>query len=456
MLVFIFLLTVTETQISLQSYLQYPLPIPEYSDNTPGRSISIANPKKPTHVFLWTNFESLVVEWVNQHNVTLSSSMVDIPTFVPRIISEEVQTLQPYIKDNLLDISVKYASTLFKNIRESRQTIGEPDYIMTRDSEIVAIVEIKGKWTLTNPDIVGIYERDRFTSSAVNQLYHYMRLNHRKYGILSSYENTWFVYRSQECDLCSDLSIEIHETLYISIPFNFNARNPTIQQCFNYFDSIVDGCEIPSPPSSRPNTRSSSRPNSGNNSPSLIRPIRDPHQNSNQMERSNSKSSLYDREFEIDQFEIISLIGEGRSKVYLAKYSNMQVALKVADISKQRDLLAELHNEVDFYYEFESLQGHCIPRLLFHGLLEGLLYCVGLSLGGSVPTRLNNTQKRKLTETLELIHEKGFLHNDIKSGNVLVDDEGNIALVDFGFAREGCIEEQILEKSSLLKYLESV
>ena len=55
--------------------------------------------------------------------------------------------------------------------------MGEPDHLMVREGQLVAVVEEKGRWTLNNPDIVGTYGTST-TASAVNQLYHYMRLNH--------------------------------------------------------------------------------------------------------------------------------------------------------------------------------------------------------------------------------------------------------------------------------------
>ena len=80
---------------------------------------------------------------------------------------------------------------------------------------------------------------------ALNQLYRYMRLNHRKYGILTSYENTWFVYRSQECAVGEEP--QGHETLYVSEGISFTAHTPTVQQCLSYFNSIVDHVDMDSP-----------------------------------------------------------------------------------------------------------------------------------------------------------------------------------------------------------------
>jgi hypothetical protein len=59
-----------------------------------------------THVFLWSDFKQSVVSWIdgNHHQ---HSQRVDKPVFVARVITEEVQTLQPFILDNLLNVSAK-------------------------------------------------------------------------------------------------------------------------------------------------------------------------------------------------------------------------------------------------------------------------------------------------------------------------------------------------------------
>ncbi|KAJ8327180.1 hypothetical protein O5D80_004589 [Batrachochytrium dendrobatidis] len=80
--------------------------------------------------------------------------------------------------------------------------------------------------------VISSIHTTRACASALNQLYHYMRLNHRQYGILSSYENTWFVHRNQECAVCEEP--QGHETLYVSEGISFTAQTPTVQQCLSY------------------------------------------------------------------------------------------------------------------------------------------------------------------------------------------------------------------------------
>ncbi|KAK6094986.1 hypothetical protein MT418_8641 [Batrachochytrium dendrobatidis] len=234
--------------ITMDEHMVCSLPEPVYDNpvsrpNTSGRIW-----KKPTHVFLWSDFKQSVVDWIgaNHHQ---HSQRVQKPVFVSGIIiTEEVQSLQPFIKLNLLNISAKcfIPPSEFKARRQITSCVGEPDHLMTRDGEIVAIVEEKGNWALPISDIVNSYDTERTRASALDQLYHYMRLNHRQYGILSSYENTWFVYRNQECAVCEEL--QGHETLYVSEGISFTVRTPTVQQCLSYFNSIVNHNHMDSPP----------------------------------------------------------------------------------------------------------------------------------------------------------------------------------------------------------------
>ena len=360
-----------------------------------------------------------------------------------------MQTLQPFILDNLLDVSAKcfIPPTEFKARRQIRGCVGEPDHLMTRNGEIVAVVEEKGNWTLYTGDVVNSYNTTRACASALNQLYHYMRLNHRKYGILSSYENTWFVYRSQKCTLCKKLPG--HETLYVSEGISYAAQTPTVQQCLSYFNSIVNHVHVDSPPTSKRPSRAGSgtqisRPRSPRVSPRIS------FSRGGSPLSSQIQINAQPQDFNVDDFKLDTVLGEGRSKVYLDYYGSSRIALKVADIAKHGEMLRELLNEVSVYEQLSGLQGNGIPRFVCHGVVEEVLYCVGVSICGTVANVYTEHQKQKLLETLKSIHEAGILHNDIKKENILIDESGNPYIIDFGFSTRDCSPDARMEETNLL------
>ena len=107
------------------------------------------------------------------------------------------------------------------------------------------------------------------------------------------------------------------------------------------------------------------------------------------------------------------------------------------------------------YRMLSDLQGKSIPRLVLYGYWEGGMYCIGLSLCGTVPDALSESQKQSLLSTLDAIHNRGIMHNDIKKENILVDENGTVFLIDFGFATlDSCHETQQNEMQQLLQCLE--
>jgi serine/threonine protein kinase len=55
---------------------------------------------------------------------------------------------------------------------------------------------------------------------------------------------------------------------------------------------------------------------------------------------------------------------------------------------------------------------------------------------------------------LDLVHQEGILHNDIRKENIVVDESGNPYLIDFGDISSE--EECLLEKMVLEKCIENL
>ncbi|CAB4420657.1 unnamed protein product [Rhizophagus irregularis] len=49
--------------------------------------------------------------------------------------------------------------------------------------------------------------------------------------------------------------------------------------------------------------------------------------------------------------------------------------------------------------------------------------------------KIKKRQKLRAIKGLNAIHNHGILHNDIRKENILINDNGEVYLIDFGMAR---------------------
>lgn len=61
---------------------------------------------------------------------------------------------------------------------------------------------------------------------------------------------------------------------------------------------------------------------------------------------------------------------------------------------------------------------------------------------GRLPERVATFFAAQIVLALRTLHTSGFVHRDLKSGNVLIDNEGFVKVIDFGFAKQLGATEQ--------------
>jgi len=148
-------------------------------------------------------------------------------------------------------------------------------------------------------------------------------------------------------------------------------------------------------------------------------------------------------------WQAVKLLGRGgMGTVYLAERADgafqMSAAVKVVPLA-----LASHEIEERFRRERQFLAGLDHPkvaRLIDGGVTEtGLPYLVMEFVGGltidrfcdahELDARGRIAQMRQVLDALAYVHGRQVIHRDVKPSNILVDDSGNVKLLDFGTAR---------------------
>lgn len=149
-----------------------------------------------------------------------------------------------------------------------------------------------------------------------------------------------------------------------------------------------------------------------------------------------------------ERYEILGVVGEGgMGVVYHARdlELNEDVAVKML----RRELLAEegaadkLKSEIRLA---RRISHRNVVRTHDYGEADGMLfvtmeYVKGVTVRGLLRARgrlgVSSTLAlgRQFAEALEVAHEAGVIHRDVKPENALVDGEGVLKVMDFGIAR---------------------
>ncbi len=149
----------------------------------------------------------------------------------------------------------------------------------------------------------------------------------------------------------------------------------------------------------------------------------------------------------IGRYRIVSLLGEGgMGRVYEAEDPELKrrVALKVltpklatdakflSRFKREAQTVAALsHPNVVTLYSVEESEGtHFLTMELVRGEpLHHLIPEGGFDLGEFLDRAI------PLVEGLRAAHEQGIVHRDLKPGNVMVDQDGRVRILDFGLAK---------------------
>jgi DNA-binding response OmpR family regulator len=150
----------------------------------------------------------------------------------------------------------------------------------------------------------------------------------------------------------------------------------------------------------------------------------------------------------IPGIKVLRLIGEGgMARVYLASREGDDEPLVVKilrrEVISNRTVLERFMEE---YSLVERIQSRHVVRIYGHGKVEEHAYLVmEFFEGGDLNRRLDGKPMapadalrifRELMFALGEIHEKGILHRDLKPQNLMFRQDGTLAILDFGIAKQ--------------------
>ncbi|KAG9300176.1 hypothetical protein G9A89_000073 [Geosiphon pyriformis] len=277
---------------------------------------------------------------------------------------------------------------------------------------LILVIEVKRKCVLE--DIGGrtfseFYQDNNKTKMIVQQIYNYMGANECRYSIITTYNNYWFLRRE-------------HTMLWISETFSLQSKSPLVlkvyaylaQQAKNNFESL--------------NLSSTQSANQQLTTSTSI-----------YQQLSNAFDKLYN--FAFTDFKFMNILGQGRSsKMLLCEFYSEIIALKTVDLAKVSPyVLEEIQKEIEIYESFANIQGQYISKLVCHGYYRReMCFIIELTIVGTLldKHKITKQQNSRALKALETIYKHNILQNNIWKENILVDDSGDIYLIDFGIASQ--------------------
>ena len=165
--------------------------------------------------------------------------------------------------------------------------------------------------------------------------------------------------------------------------------------------------------------------------------------------KSNNLNSInqYIHEINFNQLKLGKKIGQGGfSEIYETNWFNNPVAIKVIfDPNVNDNLLNEFNNEIEKLFILRhpniiNLYGICpknqklaiVTELAKKGSLFDYIH---KSQNNTIPISFKNKITIQLINTMSYIHECGFVHRDLKTQNILLDDNLNMKLCAFGLTK---------------------
>ncbi|KAJ3022653.1 hypothetical protein HKX48_005583 [Thoreauomyces humboldtii] len=323
--------------------------------------------------------------------------------------------------------------------------VGDPDRVWRSPNSLKPrlCVEFKTPWAFDVTDIIAAYTAEvketpvgkppKRVAKALSQLYGYMTFNDHRYGVLTTFDRTWFFERAGERS----------GRLRVAGPFAFNDDSKLLVGYLTLL-RLVDERWFYASPTASP--RPASKGSSAGTSPAL--------QRRSQAPRSSTVSA--DSRYEMEDIGPNDIQFEktiDRSNAIIARGSfrgGPPSLFKCVDASQHHDLASQMKNEVSIYRTLEPLHGSAVPT--FHGCccVWNMLHVLRMDHAGEPLKNVCDSVGDRGTiislalAALAKVHALGVLHGDVRVENFLYDPASNsVRVIDFGLSKTGASAEEL-------------
>lgn len=141
------------------------------------------------------------------------------------------------------------------------------------------------------------------------------------------------------------------------------------------------------------------------------------------------------------------VIGQGKFGIVYKGFHRQTkkvVAIKVLELDTQYDEVVDVQQEIQFLADLKNAPNvtHYYGSFLIDTKLWIIMdYCAGGSVrtllkAGSFEEKYISIIVRETLQGLVAVHKLGVIHRDLKAANILITNEGNVQLCDFGVAAQ--------------------
>ncbi|CAF3944272.1 unnamed protein product [Rotaria sp. Silwood1] len=334
----------------------------------------------------------------------------------------------------LLVINHCFFLTIFDSVFFS---IGEPDFIFFHDETAKLVGEVKTIWSFQAPEnlAVAYYGDDNTLKLPVQQIFGYMRINHLKYGILTNYENFYFMKREKNLlhistvIKSSDVDISVYHALYYIVYLSIKNHKCSPNTSKNDEDDgdDDDGDELEEDKENDDDDDELEEDKENDDDYNIDYSKRRKKQQQSLNRKKTKQKSSKSKKLKLTN----EVLGYGRNGyVYKSFYDNKICATKIYDITKKnKEMIKRLKHENQLYIHLKSLQGIIIPNRITSGYLKTLnwfyIICYEFSGKSKEFDKYTYDEKQMALHALRQLHLNNVLHNDLRWENFLVNYDDN-------------------------------